>query len=133
MVHFDFNSEEMLMRNLQSHLSGIDPLSRCTNMLFNLSKKSENYFLVVIVERIYGSDDNSAYISPAKIHKNPKARAESAQVSIIFFPPSICFLEFAIIFNFVFSSAFCQKCIKVRLFEASFCLDCPQIVSTQRK
>ena len=82
MVHFDFNSEEMLMNALHPHLSAIDPLSRCTNMLFNLSKQSEHYFLVVMVERLYGSDDNSAYISPGKIHKNSKARAELVQVSV---------------------------------------------------
>ena len=81
MVHFDFNSPEMLMMALNPHLSGIDPLSRCTNMLFNLSKQSEHYFLVVIVERLYGSDDNAVYISPGKIHKNAKARAELLQVS----------------------------------------------------
>ena len=112
MVHFDFNSEEMLMTTLQSHISGIDPLSRCTNMLFNLSKKSENYFLVVIVERIYGSDDNSAYVSPAKIHKNPKARAESAQVSVVFLSPSICFLELIIVFNFFSLQRFAKNASK---------------------
>jgi hypothetical protein len=80
MVHFDFNPEEMLTAALHPHLSGIDPLSRCTNMLFNLSKQSDRYFLVVIVERLYGSDDNSAYVSPGKFHKNPKARAELIEV-----------------------------------------------------
>ena len=80
MAHFDFNSEEMLTSLLHPHLSGIDPLSRCTNMLFNLSKQSDRYFLVVIVERLYGSDDNLAYVSPGKFHKNPKARAELIEV-----------------------------------------------------
>jgi hypothetical protein len=35
---------------------------------------------VIIAERLYGSDDNSAYSSPGKFHKNAKARAELVQV-----------------------------------------------------
>jgi hypothetical protein len=84
MVHFDLNSQDMLLSVLQPHLFAIDPLSRCTNMLFNLSKQSQDLFLVVIVERLYGSDDNSVYVSPGKIHKNSKARAELVQVRIAF-------------------------------------------------
>ena len=80
MVHFDFNPQDMLIAALHPHLSGIDPLTRCTNMLFTMSKRSSRYFLVVIVERLYGSDDNSAYISPGKFLKNPKARAELIEV-----------------------------------------------------
>jgi hypothetical protein len=84
MVHFDLNSQEKLLSVLQPHLFAIDPLSRCTNMLFNLSKQSQDIFLVVIVERLYGSDDNSVYISPGKIHNNSKARADLVQVCIFF-------------------------------------------------
>ena len=82
MVHFDLNSQEKLLSVLQPHLFAIDPLSRCTNMLFNLSKQSQDIFLVVIVERLYGSDDNSVYVSPGKIHNNSKARADLVQVCI---------------------------------------------------
>jgi hypothetical protein len=80
MVHFDLNPQEMLLSSLHPHLFAIDPLSRCTNMLFNLSNQSQDIFLVVIIERLYGSDDNSAYIYPGKIHNNSKARAELVQV-----------------------------------------------------
>jgi hypothetical protein len=80
MVHFDLNSQEMLLSALHPHLFAIDPLSRCTNMLFNLSNQNQDLFLVVIVERLYGSDDNSVYINPGKIHNNSKARSELVQV-----------------------------------------------------
>ena len=110
MVHFDFNSEEMLFSTLQPHLSGIDPLSRCTNMLFNLSQRSEHYFLVVIVERLYGSDDDSSYAAPAKILKNPKARAELVQVSTMFL---FLLNPLSVVFNFSFWF-FCSVLLRIR-------------------
>jgi hypothetical protein len=80
MVHFDFNSEEDLIAALHPHVSVIDPLSKCTNMLFNLSAPSPFYYLVVIVERLYGSDSSSVYSSPGKIHRNQKLRADLVEV-----------------------------------------------------